>query len=95
MEDDEQLSMLPDNRKDRQILYDEAIVLTIPQDPKSPLLSPFKKCCAKCTCNMGILQFWTLVAFIFFKNCSTVFIFGSSFLTKTAKEFECFDSESD
>lgn len=58
-------------------------------------MSGYKRCCAKCTCKVGILQFWTLIAFIIYKNCTTVFIFGSSFLTKEPKNFECYDSASD
>lgn len=77
------------------IIYDYAIIKTAKVDTERKTIGGCKRCCAKLSGSLGILQLITLIAFITYKNCTTVFVFGNGFLTKMPKNFECYDHQTE
>ena len=69
------------------INYNQAIMRTIPKEPKS--------CCQKFTGRLGRYQLFMILAYLTLKNAYHPFLFGLGFLTKPAKNFECLHESED
>lgn len=73
--------------------YDEALLKTISSEPASQ--NKFRRIFISLAGRFGFFQLLTVLFYILYKNSSVLFLFGLGFLTRPAKNYECYHEESD
>ena len=73
--------------------YDQAIQRTINKNPQVPPLNRCRWILTKIGGKLGIFQLTFIIFFLAIRSSVVPFMFGLGFLTKPAKNYECFSDE--